>query len=178
MDRLTKEKFELLIGDLPYRGRFTRDLEFRESTAHLDEAAWNDLEVLPIWSANKQSGLLLLQPEERIHAVPFLFRKPATAGSGQLAPVVCNFCCTWRGNGGGGQMTFYPANLPEESAAGTQVCYDLKCSDHAREKTQAALMSKLQMFETLDAEGRVKRLKNRLAKFIAGSELPTLEIRQ
>ncbi len=142
--------------------RFKRDLKFMASVEDVD---WVGRELLPIWNKSQNGGLLLLQPDAHLYVVPFELSAVQKSVSGRIKPIVCDLCYTWRTSGAAGYVTFYPDATPNDSIS-FLCCHDLKCSDHARTKTDVGIQSRAQLRENLDDDARVERLRRKLLRLV------------
>jgi hypothetical protein len=161
---LTNETFEELIKNASIKPRFKRDLKFTKSTENMDESAWANTELLPIWNKSEQGGVLLVQLDDQLRIFPFDASKSNTDTTGRMKSVICDFCYTWRASGEGGFVTFYP--FKGGNSVSFLCCRDLRCSEHVRGKTDAALRSRTQIRENISPDERIERLRNRLDEFI------------
>jgi hypothetical protein len=170
MNSITSEQFDDLLKAAPIKPRFKRDVKFGASTERLDDGAWSETELLPIWNKSVQGGILLLQPQDTLYMVPFEAVRPASQMGGRVKPVICDFCYTWQASGRGGFITFYPDKSSLDTVS-LLCCLDLRCSDHVRTKTPAAVQSRAQLREHISSEGRVERLQRKLQAFITRIDL-------
>jgi hypothetical protein len=165
MKVITPNQFDVLLKEAPIKPRFKRDLKFRLSTEQMDEAAWDETELLPIWNKSKSGGVVIAQPAGETYIFAFDATKPDTDSTGRSKSVICDLCYTWQAGKNGGFVTFYPDKSGDHSVS-LLCCMDLACSDNVRTKTAAALKSRTQLRESITAEDRVLRLQHKLAAFI------------
>lgn len=175
MKFLTEEKFNSIISNSAFPSRFKQNLEFKETVSSMASKEWDETLLLPIWNRGTHSGVLLLQPNALLYAIPFSIRKMTATKDGMGGPVICSFCYTWQSGDGGAFLVYYPPHLSEGSTVGSYCCSDLKCSQHARLRTEASVKSQTHMMETLTELRRVKRLQDRLSDFIYDHQLMALE---
>lgn len=173
MNQLSEKIFSEIIELAKFRARFKRDLQFKASVADFPDLDWNNLELLPVWNRSGNGGILVFQPDDQLYCLPFEIQRHAANGAGQ-ASMICNFCCTWHNSNGAGLMLYYPPDLKDGNTVGTNVCYDLKCSEHVRTKTDTAIRSRVQLPETMTEDARIRRLKLRLNQFIVNSKIQTV----
>ena len=165
MNEISIQQFELLLKDAPIKPRLKRDIKFRLSTERMDSSAWAETELLPIWNKNKSGGILLVQLPVGLYMLPFDATRPAADVSGRAKPVICDLCYTWQPSSNGGFVTFYPDKSSGNSIS-LLCCLDLRCSDHVRTKTPAALRSRSQLREHMTNEDRVVRFRQKVDSFI------------
>ena len=176
MRKLNKDEFsEIVKRTTTIKPRFKRDVRFTVSTDALNDEDWAHRELLAIHDKNKNSGILLLQPYEKLYMVSFeagtIVRD---SSSGRSKAIICDFCYTWRTGGDAGLVTFFPDSQTKNSTA-QLCCIDLLCSEHVRTKTSAALMSRAQLREHLTPEARVIRLQQHLQTFIDKLQLQPVQ---
>lgn len=166
MNALTSTQFESLLAAADMKPRFKRDLKFTASTEGMDDAAWSETELFPVWNKSKNGGVLLLQPDDDIYAIPFEATVSKADVTGKSRSVICDFCYTWRSGREGGFVTFYPDRSSDNSLS-LLCCMELGCSAHVRTKTKAALKSRTQLRENMTNDDRIERLRQKLREFIA-----------
>lgn len=175
MNVLNEKIFAGMMDTSGFRARFKRDLQFKASVADFPDLDWSQLELLPVWNRSGNGGILVFQPNDQLYCLPFEIQRQLMNGASQ-ASMICNFCCTWHNNNGAGLLLYYPPDLQDGNTVGTNVCYDLKCSEHVRTKTDAAIRSRVQLPETMTEDARIRRLKLRLTQFIEASKIQTVTI--
>jgi hypothetical protein len=167
---ISEPQFAQIIKDALIKPRFKRDLKYTLSTADLNNQAWSELELLPIWNKSRSGGILLLQPADNLYMLPFESGDTAYDATGRSKAAICDFCYTWQAAGRAGLTSFYPAQKSLDSTS-FLCCKDLRCGDHVRTKTNAGLTSRTQLRENLDNDGRVSRLQARLLEMIERLQL-------
>jgi hypothetical protein len=174
MKILSESEFASLLKSAPIKPRFKRDLKYNLSTEGMDEKAWSEHELLPIWNKSRSGGILLLQPQDKLYLVPFESGDTAYDATGRSKAAICDFCYTWQAAGRAGLTAFYPGEKSLDSTS-LLCCKDLRCSDHVRTKTNAAIKSRTQLREDLDNDGRVARLKARLSDVVDRLQIEPIE---
>lgn len=161
MQVIDSARFDQLLKEVAIKPRFKRNLKYHLSVEGMDEQAWSEKELLPVWNKSRSGGIVLLQPADKLYLLPFESGEAAHDSTGRVKAAICDFCYTWQSSGGVGLVTFYPDTTSPGSVA-YLCCKDLRCSDHVRTKTAVGLKSRTQIRENLDNEGRVLRLNARI----------------
>lgn len=156
---VTGTELESLLEQAHMKSRLRRELRFVPGTI----ADWQDLEFVGISDRSGDKGVLLIEPHERLFVVPYtLSRRIANRQTGRTKPIICDLCHTWQAGSNAGRVTFV---RPADAHTITFLCcVDLDCCNHVRNKTQAALLSRVQLHEDLTTDQRVERLKTRLQR--------------
>lgn len=176
MRTLNKDEFtEILKRTTTIKPRFKRDVRFTVSVEGMADDDWAQRELVAIHDKNHNTGILLLQPYDKLYMVAFEAGGAVRdSGSGRSKAIICDFCYTWRTGGDAGLVTFFADSQTKNSTA-QLCCLDLLCSEHVRTKTKAALMSRAQLREHLTPEARVARLQEHLQVFIDKLQLQPVE---
>lgn len=155
MKSLTREQFASLLADARVSRRLTRDIRFVPES--IDD--WGNRDFIVATVKSGAEGVLVYQDR----AYPFtLSAKPANA-SGRAEAIICDVCATWQRGSNAAVLTFRKS---EQSTVSHLVCADLDCSLHVRNLTPAAKISRTQLREHIDTEGRIVRLRERLARIL------------
>jgi len=164
MNQVSADQFDELLKEAPMKPRMKRDIKFRASTERMDDVAWQETELLPLWNKSRNGGILLIQLSGHLYMIAYDSTKSATDTTGRSKSVICDLCYTWQSNSGGGFVTFYPDKSGDKSFS-LLCCRDLACSANVRTKTTAALRSRAQLREDLTNADRVERLQHKIAAF-------------
>lgn len=166
MQRLTIEQFTTLVDNAVIKPRLKRELRFVASTRDLNDDRWSSTELLAVHDRTDNKGVLLIQPDNTVFVVAYeLTQGFAARSSGRAQPIICDFCRTWQRGSNAASITLQP---DYRSGASTTFlcCADLDCSRHVRTLTNAAQLSRAQLREDLNDDGRVARLKDRLRDIV------------
>jgi len=144
--------------------RLRRELRFVTSTENVDDEQWHDSEFISIADRSGNNGVLLLELEKCLYVLPYELKTGiVSSATGRSQSVICDLCRTWQYGDKSGSITFV---LDKKSTVSYLCCADLKCSQHIRNKTQAAHISRAQLREDLSIEQRVRRLESRLMRLV------------
>ena len=157
MQVITAEKFKSLLDQVHIKPRLRRELRFVPD-ATID---WQNMEFVNVTDRNGDRGVFLIEPYNQLFVVPYeLSRRIANKQTGRTKPIICDLCYSWQSGSNSGRISFV---RPIDSHTVTLLCCaDLKCSEHVRDKTKAATLSRAQLHEDLTTEQRVERLKSRM----------------
>jgi hypothetical protein len=160
MEKLDRSQFSVLLKKQRIKPRLVRELRFVPE----DIASWDDLELLAITTRSKSEGLLLVQIDD-FYVIPYelaIGLKDNTTGRSR--PVVCDFCYTWQQGGKVGRITF--RRISDDHTFTYLCCADLQCSQHVRNKTAEATLSRAQLHEDITVEQRITRLRVKIGNVI------------
>lgn len=151
MDIITKIEFDELVGQLKVRKKQREQLRYQpEPISH-----WDERDFLAVFDRTGSAGVLVYNKS----MYPFIFAKRKANSTGRIEAIICDICATWRRGTGSGVLTFRKSATHSVSYL---VCADLDCSLHVRGLTEASKISRTQLRENMDNEGRVARLQRRL----------------
>jgi hypothetical protein len=157
---------ELLNGSTLVGSKLRRELKFTTSVAEMTDEEWELSEMIPIFDKSRHHGVLLVDfGESERYIIPFDFSTSLSSSDGRVKPIICDLCRTWRPGSQAGSITF-PKDKRSLRSVRFLCCNDLKCSLNVRDKTAAALRSRTQIWEDVTIEGKVKRLRSKLAEII------------
>jgi hypothetical protein len=159
---ITKPQFEQLLRATRLPARYTRDLRFTTSLERYDPALLPDAEMIAITDKSGNQGVLLVDLGQ-LRLVPFeLVRNTAT--SGRTKSVICDFCTTWRSGSESARIVFPYGRTA--SSVRFLCCADLRCSEHVRGHTSAAIKSRTQLREDISDDARLQRYRANLQRIL------------
>lgn len=174
MKMLNLEQFNEIIARAQVSPRLKKDLRFVASTAHMHEEDWQEAELLSITDRSGTKGILLLAPDDAVYIIAYELSKGIVSRqTGQVQPIICDFCRTWQAGSSAGSISFRKDKKSINSVS-FLCCADLQCSWHVRGKTVASRVSKAQLREDITHEQRAERLKVRLRQFISDLKLEAI----
>ena len=157
MKYITREEFSQLLSTFSIRPKLKRELRYvPEEIDH-----WESRDFLAVTDRNRMLGVMIVS-FDRLQVAPFRLSKRTSNSSGRVEAIICDICATWRRGVESAVITF------EKHTGGISflVCDDLKCSLHVRVDTPAAVLSRVQLRETMTSEARVERLQTRLRNIL------------
>ena len=173
MRTLSQDNFNDLLKIAEIKPKLKAELKFIKSTEDLSED-WSNYELIAIVDRTEDRGILLLEPDDELYVVQYeLSRKIIDSKTGRRRAIICDFCYTWQPGSNAASIMFTRAN--SKTKVGFLCCGDLKCSQHVRSSTKAALVSRTQLRENMTDEDRVLRLKDRLRSKISQLGLSKIE---
>ncbi len=155
MDIITKIQFDEHAAQAKLRKKQREQLRYQPEL--IDH--WSDRDFLAIFDRTGNAGVLIY----RENMIPFTFAKRRANSVGRVEAVICDICATWRRGTGSGILTLKKS---VNGSVSYLVCADLDCSLHVRGITEASKISRTQLRENIDVEGRVTRLHERLEKIL------------
>ena len=168
MRTFTQDSFAELLKTADIKPRLKSELKFIKSTEDLLDD-WSEYELIAISDRTNDKGILLLEPEEDLYIVQYeLSRKVIDFKTGRRRAIICDFCYTWQPGSNAASITF---STNSKRKIRFMCCADLKCSQHVRTLTKAAVVSRTQLRENMTNETRVLRLKQRLKEKIGQLDL-------
>ena len=167
MKAISAKKFNELIKKSKLGPRLKKELRFGASTNHLNNQDWAESELVAITTRSGNEGVLLIDSKSKTFLAQYSILKNVSDKNGRSKPIICAFCNTWRAGNAGATIGFKKNN---NTNVGYLCCSDLRCSDHVRDKTKQALISRTQLQENLNTEQRIERLKRNLAGLTATIE--------
>lgn len=153
MKAISREELLALLEQGAIKPRLKRELRFRPE----EISDWEDRDFVAVMSRTKTEGALIAELGE-LYVVPFRLQKRAANHMGRTEAVICDFCTTWQRGSHSTVISFQK----EKGSTSFLVCGDLLCSLHVRDKTNAAKLSRTQLWETISIEGKIQRLKSRM----------------
>lgn len=174
MRTLNFNSFNEIIKTVHVKPRLRSQLKFIKSTEVFPDD-WSSFELIAISDRTGDKGVLLLEPENDLYIVQYeLSRKIIDFTTGRRRAIICDFCYTWQSGSKASSIVF---SLPDSSRkVGFLCCGDLKCSQHVRTATKAAMVSRTQLRENMTNEDRIVRLKSRLMEKIIQLELTEVNV--
>lgn len=167
MQVLKADQFTELIAQAVIKPRLRRELRFQAAAAKLADDEWEYTELFAVSDRTGRRGVLIVQPDDEPHVVTYdLTQGAAARTTGRAQPIICDFCRTWQRGSNAASITLTPDYRIGASTT-FLCCADLDCSRHVRTLTSAAKMSRAQLREDLDDDGRILRLRRRLNEIIA-----------
>lgn len=160
MKKITPEAFSTAIKKAKLGPRLKKELRFGASTSQLNDQDWRESEMISITTRSDNEGVLLIDAQSKTYVAQYSILKNVSDRTGRSKPIICAFCNTWRASGAGASISFKKNN---NTNVGYLCCSDLRCSDHVRNKTRHALISRTQLHENLTSDQRIERLKKNLA---------------
>lgn len=154
MTPLSREQFADMTSEQGVKKKLRAELKFAPEAYD-----WPHYDFVTVFDKARQKGVLLY--EGRLYSVTLSPRKPNA--SGKTEPVICDICATWRRGSESALLTFQKS---DRSTIGHLVCADLDCSLHVRNLTRAATLSRTQLREDIDTDGRIARLQARLGRIL------------
>lgn len=121
---------------------------------------WDDLDFLG-W-IHRSGHLAFLVCETAGGLAGQVFGRSVVRSRG-LRRFMCDLCCTLHEPGGVACFTRW--NRARTAWISRMICADLQCSSYVRGKRASGCV---QMSETLDAAGKIERLKANLGRMVAG----------
>lgn len=150
MKPLSRDEFAVLIKKARIKPRLVRDLRFIPE----EISDWEQRDFLAVMTKSGAEGVFIM-PGHGVKAFEFHKR---VAKSGRVTPIICEFCSTWQRGSNSAIIAFITKN----GSISHLVCADLLCSLHVRDKTTASRLSRAQLREDIEPEGRVRRLQAKL----------------
>lgn len=155
MQPFSRDQFEELITSANIRPRLRRELRYVPE----EITNWEDRDFLAVTNKQGREGVLIFQN----HVLPFSLQPRRSNTTGRVEAIICDICATWQRGTHSASMTF-PKSTGSVSFL---VCADLQCSLHVRSKTDASRLSKVQLRENINTNGKIQRLKDRLLRIVA-----------
>jgi len=162
MRAVTSPQLTRLMQKAFIKTRLRKEVRFRPA----EVVSWEDTELLAIPDRSGNQGVLLVQPYDELYVVSYeISRGLSDNQSGRFKPAICDLCYTWQQGSNMAGITF---DLPDTvlHTVSYLCCADLECSKNARLKTEASIMSRVQLHERMTAGQRTDRLKARLLKLM------------
>lgn len=154
MKPLDRQQFSLLITEALVKPRLKKELRFVPE----EITAWEERDFLAVFNKSRTEGVLIVPFAHRV--VSFELRPLTPKSNGALpAAVICDFCVTWQRSAYVAAITF----RKDRHSITYLVCEDLECSRHVRGRTAASQLSRTQLREDISDEGRIERLRQRVA---------------
>ena len=157
MNALTREALQELLKNANIKPRIRRELRF----APEEITDWNERDFLAVTNRSQSEGVLIV-PLNKLYVVSFRLKKRTPNRAGRVEAIICDFCATWQRGSNSAAITFQKSSSTQTFLC----CDDLLCSLHVRDKTPAAKLSRTQLRETNDVDGRVERLRMRLQEIL------------
>lgn len=176
MRKITQDLFQQILDQSSIKPRVKREVRFVSSAAGMDDAAWEQTELIPISDRSGNKGVLLMEADGKLYATSYEISRGITSRTGKAQPIICDFCKTWQTGSRSGSITLQKPGRDTGSIA-FLCCADLLCSRHARNLTSAAKTSRSQLREDLSNEQRVARLSRRLEEVCGILGLSAFEFR-
>lgn len=161
MRKITQDLFQQILDESAIKPRAKREVRFASSAAGMDDAIWEQTELIPISDRSGNKGVLLMESGGKLYATSYEISRGITNRTGKAQPIICDFCKTWQTGSRSGSITLQKPGRDTGSIA-FLCCADLLCSQHVRNLTSAAKTSRSQLREDLSDEQRVARLSRRL----------------
>ncbi len=158
MQSIDSVRFELLLRDARIKPKLIRELRFIPE--QIDD--WQDRDFIAVTNRSRSAGVLIYP--DYGEPIPFTLQRRRPNAVGRVEPILCDICATWRRGTESATITF----AKERSTATFFCCDDLLCSFHVRDRTEAAILSRTQLRENINAEARVTRLGRRLSSLLRG----------
>ncbi|HYG83536.1 MAG TPA: FBP domain-containing protein [Verrucomicrobiae bacterium] len=175
MKQLTPHDFTLVLERAAIRPRLRRTVKFVAATGSMTTQDWHNRELLAIADRSGNSGVLLIEIENRLYALAYELSPGIKDKTGRTKPVICDFCRTWQAGGNAARITFEKATSVYHSVT-FLCCADLDCSLHIRDLTSAAKTSRAQLREDMTLDQRIQRLKNRLHEVVTDLTAAEIEL--
>lgn len=161
MKEIDRDSCIALLKERRIKPRLIRDIRFVPS----EVANWSDRELLAIFTKGGNEGVLLIELDDTLTVLPFeRSSRIIDSRTGRSKPVTCDFCKTWQ-RGTNAAMISFPRS--DGGSNGFLCCADLNCSLHVRDLTPQATVSRTQLPEDIQTEGRIARLTNFLRTLTA-----------
>jgi len=154
MNVISRRQFADMLVETRIRPAIIRDLRFVPEELH----DWDDRDFLAVTNRSRSEGVLVA-PFERTYVVAFRLQKRNANNSGRVEAIICDICATWQRGSNSAIISFIRG---DKSSVSFLCCADLACSLHVRDKTAAAVLSRMQLRENTTVEKRIKRLHVRL----------------
>lgn len=161
MKSIKRDEFEELVQRAVVRPRLRRELRFVPEAI----ADWDERELLAVADRTGNNGVLLIELDGELFVAPYRLLSRIADKTGRAKPITCDFCYTWQRGGKAGRITF--TRLSDGHSLTFLCCADLACSIHVRNKTPESLLSRTQLHEDIDADGRARRLQTKLRGLVA-----------
>jgi hypothetical protein len=156
MKRYTNSQLEELMKQYAIGKRLRTDLRYNAKAMN-----WHEQDFVVITNKQGSEGVLL-SDFNGAEAVQYGLRKRGANSSGRIEAIICDICATWQSGPRSATITFQK----DRGSATFLVCADLACSDHVRDKTEAAIISRAQLREHMTTEDRISRLQQNLARIL------------
>lgn len=157
-----------LANEIIAKLKISKNLQKRlrlSALSDMSEAEWKNYEVIGLPTKDNAAGILFIELEHNLYAIPYEIGGVGDKSTGRSKPVICDFCKTWQAGGRAGSVTFRPERRSLNSIS-FLCCLDLKCSLHVRDMTTAAKTSRAQLREDITQDYRIERLKDKLTLLI------------
>lgn len=155
MQPFTRNQFQELITSAHIRPRLRRELRYVPE----EITSWEDRDFLTVTNKQGGEGILIYLSD----TLPFSLQPRRQNAAGRIEAIICDICATWQRGTHSASITFQK----ESGSVSFLVCADLQCSLHVRGKTDASRLSKVQLRENVDTDGKVQRLQDRLRRIVA-----------
>ena len=166
MRQIDINQFNDIVEQIQLKPRLKRELRFIVSTEKMTQTDWDESELVAIKDRSGKQGVLLVSLDSTMYALQYeLTSGVQSSFTGRAQPIICDFCYTWQSGTRAAVITF-PKSKQNKRNSSYLCCDDLRCSDHARSKTEAARMSRAQLREDLTDEDRIKRLMTKTARLL------------
>lgn len=161
MKEIDRDTLITLLKERRVKPRLIRDIRFVPA----EISHWSERELLAIFTKSGNGGVLLIELDAILTVLPFeRGGRIVDTRTGRSKPVTCDFCKTWQ-RGTNAAMISFPQ--PDGSSKGFLCCADLNCSLHVRDLTPQATLSRTQLHEDIQTEGRVARLRKSISNVLA-----------
>lgn len=158
MNEITRDQFAQLLIEQGIKKKLRNELKFTPEAIE-----WPHYDFVAVFDKARRNGVLIYG--DRLYPVSLSLTKPGSKG--RLEPIICDICATWRRGSEAASLTF---SKTDKQSVSFLVCADLDCSLHVRGLTKTAALSRTQLREDIDAERRVERLHERLARLLSRLE--------
>lgn len=172
MRKISQNEFKKIIDMTSIKTRFKQELKFIKSVSNLSDD-WSEYELLAISDRTNNAGVLLLQPQNDLYILQYtLSKKIIDSQTGRSRSIICDLCRTWQKGTNATSITLF--NPENKKSVRLLCCGDLRCSQHVRTLTTAAVYSRAQLREDLTNEDRIERLRRNLEERVSQLETPSL----
>lgn len=158
MEPVTREAFAGFIAASAVRPRLKRELRFVPE----EITDWGNRDFIAVTTKSGAEGVIIA-PLNTLYVVPFQLQNRKPNASGRTEAIICDLCATWQRGSNSAVITF----SKNKGSVTFLCCADLLCSLHVRDKTNAAKLSRTQLRETITVEGRIERLRTKLAQILS-----------
>lgn len=157
MNAIDRQQLQIMLESAKVKPRIRRELRFVPE----EITNWEDRDFIAVMNRSRSEGVLIAIFDTQ-YVVPFRLQRRASNASGRTEAIICDMCMTWQRGSNSAVISFQR----DKSSVSFLCCADLLCSLHVRDKTTQAVLSRVQVRESIAEHDRIKRLKTRLAKII------------
>lgn len=119
---------------------------------------WQNIDFVTL--TNKSGKGLFVIDAGGLYAAPFSLGAKLTDVSGRARPIICDICATWRHGSSAARISFTSG----KKVTAWLCCADLSCNENARSRTEAVVISRAQIAESITPEARLLRFQENLKR--------------